>query len=75
MTYLLIVFLWFDKTKVEKVVTTLKPGRHIVGRIVSMRLRPCPKEHITAPRRRLQKSLVTDCYYQKHASPYEKTAS
>ena len=26
----------------------LKPGLHIVGRIVSMCLRPCPKEHITA---------------------------
>ena len=24
-----------------------KPGLHIVGRIVSMCLRPCPKEHIT----------------------------
>ena len=26
----------------------LKPGLRIVGRIVSMCLRPCPKEHITA---------------------------
>ena len=25
----------------------LKPGLHIVGRIVSMCLRPCPKDHIT----------------------------
>ena len=27
----------------------LKPSLHIVGRIVSMCFRPCPKEHITAP--------------------------
>ena len=27
----------------------LKPGLHIVGRIVSMCLRPCPKKHVTAP--------------------------
>ena len=27
----------------------LKPGLYIVGRIVSMCFRPCPKEHITAP--------------------------
>ena len=26
----------------------VKPGLHIVGKIVSMCLRPCPKEHITA---------------------------
>ena len=29
--------------------TRLKSGLHIVGRIISMCLRPCPKEHITAP--------------------------
>ena len=28
--------------------TNLKPTLHVVGRIVSMCLRPCPKEHITA---------------------------
>ena len=28
--------------------TILKPGLHIVGRVVSMCLRPCPKEHSTA---------------------------
>ena len=27
----------------------IKPGLHIVGKIVSMCLRPCPKEHTTAP--------------------------
>ena len=100
---------------------TLKPGLHIVRRIVSMSLRPCPKEHIRHLKQddafnrtwwsvlsidklvtwqhlpiertgghvvlkasscsrsllqllrcRLQKSLVKDCYYQKHALPCEK---
>ena len=27
----------------------VKPGLHIIGRIVGMCLRPCPKEHITVP--------------------------
>ena len=47
----------------------LKPGLHVVGRIVGMCLRPCPKEHITAlqvsiakiscERRLLSKTCVT----------------
>ena len=50
-----------------------KSGLHIVGRIISMCLRPCPKEYITAFLRcRLQKSLVRDCCYQKHVLPCEK---
>ena len=55
---------------------SIKPGLHIVGRIVSICLRPCPKEHIRAQlsRCRLQKSLVRDCYYQKHTLSCEKTA-
>ena len=35
-----------------------KPGLHIVGRIVSMCLRPCPKEHITAPQVSIAKNLL-----------------
>ena len=34
--------------KYEQKYKRLKPGLHIVGRMVSMCLRPCPKEHITA---------------------------
>ena len=57
----LVQFIWglrklFDMSthvpKVKKIKgknSTLKPGLHIVRRIVSTCLRPCPKEHITAP--------------------------
>ena len=35
------------ETRLNRVLD-LKRGLHIVGRIVSMCLRPCPKEHVTA---------------------------
>ena len=54
----------------------LEPGLHIiVRRITSMCLRPWPKEYIKLSRCRLQKSLVRDCYYQRHVLPFEKDVS
>ena len=55
----------------------VKPGLHIVGRIVSIWicLQPYPKENITALQVSIAKISCEDCYYQKHALPREKTAS
>ena len=48
-----------------------KPGLHIVGKVVSMCLRPW---YYSFPGVDCKKSLLRDCYYQKRALPCEKTA-
>ena len=37
----------YRKEEIIRSMNLIKAGLHIVGRIVSMCLRPCPKEHIT----------------------------